>query len=58
MKVSELIARLRWFDPDAEVYVETHQCLEGTKEGIATVRKLREKEMEDGLLEWPGVVLE
>ena len=58
MKVSELIKRLRRCDPGAEVYVETRQCLEGTKEEIGVVRKLRENEMEDGLLEWPGVVLE
>ena len=58
MKVPELIKRLRRCDPGAEVYVETRQCLEGTKEEIVAVRKLRENEMEDGLLEWPGVVLE
>lgn len=58
MKVAELIKRLRRHDPAAEVYVETRRCLEGTQEPIITVRKLREKELEDGLLEWPGVVLE
>ena len=58
MSVSELIKKLRRFDPGAEVYIETRQCLEGTKEEIGRVRKLREKELEDGLLEWPGVVLE
>ncbi len=58
MTVSELIKKLRRFDPGAEVYIETRQCLEGTKSEIYTVRKLREKEHEIAALEWPGVVLE
>jgi hypothetical protein len=58
MTVKELVTKLHRFDPDAEVYVETRRCLEGTKEEIRIVRKLRKKEHEDSALEWPGVVLE
>ena len=57
MKVSELIKRLRRHDPSAEVYIETRQCLEGTKEELGSVRKLRERELNEEGIE-SGVVLE
>lgn len=57
MNVSELIKRLRRCDPGAEVYIETRQCLEGTKEEVGTVRKLRERELNDEGIE-SGIVLE
>ena len=50
MKVEELIKRLRRCDPGADVYIETRQCLEGTKEELGSVRKLRERELnEEGI---------
>ena len=57
MIVSELIKRLRRCDPGAEVYIETRQCLEGTKEELSSVRKLRERELNEEGIE-SGVVLE
>ena len=57
MKVEELIKRLRRCDPGADVYIETRQCLEGTKEELGSVRKLRERELNEEGIE-SGVVLE
>lgn len=57
MTVSQLIERLRRHDPDAEVYVETRQCRNGTKEELTSVRKLCERELSDEGIE-SGVVLE
>lgn len=58
MKAQELIRRLQRYAPDAEVYIETRQCSEGTKEEITRVRKLRDSESNDGMLELPGIVIE
>lgn len=57
MKVSKLIKRLSLCDPDAEVYIETHQCIEGTKEEVVRVRKLNDSELDEENIE-SGVVIE
>lgn len=58
MTVKQLIAKLQRLDPQAEVYIETRQCLEGTKEHAVTVRKVRKTEHEREFLDCPAIVIE
>jgi hypothetical protein len=58
MNVRELRKILRDMDPEAEVWIETMQTLTGWMVPAQVVRPVTERELEDGRVDGPAVVIE
>jgi len=56
MDVSELIAKLRKYDPDKEVCLLDHRCIEAFPIEISVVRKATKKEDDTGFHDRPVII--
>jgi hypothetical protein len=56
MTTSELIAKLKRYDPDSEVCLLDHRCIEAFPYEISVVRKATKKEDDAGFFDRPVII--